>query len=56
VERVGRCADAAEGKHLEVLQRAREHHCPWNDRTRESCSGRAHLDVSKWLDDYGDPH
>ena len=42
------CALAAAGGHLEVLQWAREHDCPWDFRTCYSAAEGGHLEVLKW--------
>jgi hypothetical protein len=49
------CSAAAEGGHLEVLQWARAHDCPWNEaRVREYAAAGGHVDMLGWLDEHGE--
>jgi hypothetical protein len=43
------------GGHLEVLQWAREHHCPWDRRTRQYAQQGGHLVVLRWAQEHGAP-
>jgi hypothetical protein len=49
------CARIAEGGHLEVLQWAREHGCPWDERTCGAAAGGGHLEVLIWAREQGCP-
>jgi hypothetical protein len=40
---------AAKSGHLEVLQWARQHGCPWDSRTCSYAAIAGHLDVLQWL-------
>ena len=46
---------AARGGHLEVLQWAREHHCPWNESTCQHAAAGGHLEVLRWARENGCP-
>jgi len=43
-----RCAYAAGDGHLEILQWAREHDCPWDEYTGTHAAASGHLEVLKW--------
>ena len=43
-----RVRSAARSGHLEVLQWAREHHCPWNSLTPAWAAAGGHLAVLQW--------
>jgi hypothetical protein len=38
-----------------MLQWAREHHCPWEKRTRAYAARNGHLDVLQWAKQHGAP-
>ena len=40
--------NAAEGGHLEVLKWAREHHYPWDTRTRPYAQEEGNLELFQW--------
>ena len=42
------CKNAAEGRHLETLQWARENGCPWDARTCAWAAWRGHLEALQW--------
>jgi len=46
------CAGAAQFGHLEVLQWARAHNCPWDHQLAEE---GGHLGVLQWAVAHGDP-
>jgi len=46
---------AAERGHLEVLQVAREHHCPWQELTCYYAARGGHLAVLRWAVEQGCP-
>ena len=46
---------AARGGHLEVLQWAREHDCPWNDKTCHAAARGGHLAVLRWAREHNCP-
>ena len=50
-----RCSWAAEGGHLEVLQWAREHDCPWSESTCICAAEEGHLEVLRWAREHGCP-
>ena len=41
-------SECAAGGDLEILQWAREHHCPWDKTTCESAAEGGHLEVLRW--------
>ena len=45
---MGPCAAAASGGHLEVLQWARGHGCPWDILTCTYAAEGGHFEVLKW--------
>jgi len=47
--------DKNEGGHLEVLQWAREHGCPWNESTCSATAVGGHLKVLQWAREHGCP-
>ena len=52
------CGDmciAANYGHLEVLQWAREHHCPWDEQTRQLAEHEGHLELLQWAVEQGAP-
>ena len=49
------CIIAAKHGHLEVLQWAREHGCPWNEWTCARAAQNGHLEVLQWALDNGCP-
>jgi hypothetical protein len=50
------CLGAAAGGHLQVLQWARERHCPWDENAiRTNAASRGHVDMLRWLDEQGVP-
>jgi hypothetical protein len=49
------CSAAAEGGHLEVLQRARQQGCPWDEETCRTAGERWHLEVLQWARQQGCP-
>ena len=49
------CMYAAAGGHLQVLQLAREHHCPWDGGTYSSAANGGHLEVVQWARAHGCP-
>jgi len=49
------CAHAAAGGHLQVLQWARAHHCPWNEKTSHAAAVGGHLEVLQWARAHGCP-
>jgi len=44
---------AAWGGHLQTLQWAREHHCPWDARTCACAAAGGHLEVLRWAREHG---
>jgi hypothetical protein len=46
---------AAMGGHLHVLQWARAHHCPWDERTIGMAAQGGHLEVLQWAQEHGCP-
>ncbi|KAK3243983.1 hypothetical protein CYMTET_46390 [Cymbomonas tetramitiformis] len=46
---------AAFGGHLEVLQWAHEHGCPWNASTSRNAAYCGHLEVLQWVREHGCP-
>jgi hypothetical protein len=46
---------AAQGGHLEVLNWAREHHCPWDAGTRQIAEASRHLELLQWAVEHGAP-
>ena len=46
---------AARGGHLEVLQWAREHGCPWHKGTTYAAAFWGHLEVLQWVREHGCP-
>merc|ERR1719443_954090 len=51
----GLCAYAAMNGHLEVLQWARAHGCPWNTSTCAEAAENGHLEVLQWARAHGCP-
>jgi hypothetical protein len=49
------CALAAAGGHLQALQWAREHHCPWDMWACARAAASGHLDVLRWAREHGAP-
>ena len=49
------CALAAQGGHLEALQWAREHYCPWDMWTCARAAEGGHRDVLRWAWEHGCP-
>ena len=49
------CRYAAEGGHLAVLQRARAHGCPWDEKTCAEAAMNGHLEVLQWARAKGCP-
>jgi len=49
----GTCWAAAGGGHLEVLQWAREHGCPWDEWVCRLAAGGGHLHVLQWAREHG---
>ena len=47
------CRLAAWGGHLQTLQWAREHHCPWDARTCACAAAGGHLEVLRWARAHG---
>ena len=47
--------DLAEGGHLEVLQSAREHGCPWDEWGCAHAAAGGHLEVLRWLREHHCP-
>ena len=46
---------AAMGGHLHVLQWARAHHYPWDERTIGMAAQGGHLEVLQWAQEHGCP-
>ena len=49
------CKAAAEGGHLEVLQWAREHGCPWDEKTCYWAAYLGHLKILQWAREHDCP-
>jgi hypothetical protein len=49
------CGAIATGGQLEVLQWAREHHCPWDEETSANAALGGHMAVSKWAWEHNCP-
>jgi hypothetical protein len=49
------CATAAERGHLSVLQWARRHQIPWDERTCAAAARGGHFDVLQWARENGCP-
>ena len=49
------CRYAAEGGHLEALQWARAHGCPWDRWTCANAASNGHLEVLQWARAHGCP-
>ena len=43
------CSGAAFGGHLELLQLAREYHCPWDERTCKCAVRTGKLEILQWV-------
>jgi hypothetical protein len=41
--------------YLEVLNWAREHHCPWDERTRLWAEHEGHRELLQWAVEHGAP-
>jgi hypothetical protein len=52
---ISKCFAAAQGGHLEVLQRARELGCLWDERVSFIAASFGHLHVLQWLRANGCP-